>query len=122
MEPTTLGMNRTGAKVSPAGTSAMTDAVNELTPEMPVDTAAIEAERITYINEAESVGSIPPPLSLKGVLKTGMAKMKGGEPSLLVDKMGERIAFERGGVRLYEALIAKYQAVEAIGDEVLPAA
>lgn len=122
MEPTTLGMNRTGAKVSPAGTSAMTDAVNELTPEMPVDTAAIEAERITYINDAETVGSIPPPASLKGVVKTGMAKLKGGQPTILMDKMGERIAFERSGVRLYEALIAKYQGVEAIGNEVLPPA
>jgi len=122
MEATTLGMNRTGAKVSPAGTQAMNDAVTELTPEvLPIDTAAIEAERITYINDAESVGSIPPPASVKGVVKSGMAKLKGGEPSLLMDKLGERIAVERGATRLYEALIAKHQAVEVLG-EVLPRA
>lgn len=123
MEATTLGMNRTGAKVSPLGTQAMNDAVKELTPEvLPIDTAGIEAERITYINAAEAVGSIPPPASVKGVVTSGMAKLRGGQPSLLMDKLGERIAFERGGTRLYEALIAKHEAVDALGQEVLPRA
>lgn len=122
MEPTVTGMNRTGTKLSPAGAIAMNEAADELSPTVPIDTAAMEAERITYINEAESVGSIPPPASLKGAVKTGMAKLKGGEPSVLMDKLGERIAFERSGTRLYEALIAKHQAVEAQGGEVLPPA
>lgn len=101
---------------------AMTEAADELTPAVPIDTAGLDAERITYINDAEAVGSIPPPASLKGVVKTGMAKMKGGQPSILMDKLGERIAFERSGTRLYEALIVKHQAVEAAGGEVLPRA
>jgi hypothetical protein len=56
---------------------------------------------------------------MKGVLKTGMAKLKGGAPSIFMDKIGERIAFERGGTRLYDALITKYQGVQALGEEVL---
>jgi tRNA isopentenyl-2-thiomethyl-A-37 hydroxylase MiaE len=32
-----------------------------------------------------------------------------------MDKIGERIAFERGGTRLYEALIRKYEVLEEIG-------
>jgi rubrerythrin len=36
-----------------------------------------------------------------------------------MDKLGERIAYERAGTRLYEALITKYQAVQALGKEVL---
>ncbi|MDB5940555.1 MAG: hypothetical protein JWQ13_121 [Ramlibacter sp.] len=123
MEATTLGPNRTGAAVSPIGTQAMTDAANQVTPPQPIDTAAMDAERLVYISEAESLGSIPPPASLKGVVKTGVAKLKGGHPTILMDKLGERIAFERGGTRLYEALITKYQAVEAAGGELLrPAA
>jgi rubrerythrin len=122
MEATTIGMNRTGAKLSAAGTQAMTDATNELAPPGPIDTAASEAERLVYIEEAESLGSIPPPASFKGALKAGGAKIKGGQPSVFFDKIGERIAFERGGVRLYDALIVKHHAVQQIGEELLPPA
>ena len=122
MEATTIGMNRTGAKVSPAGTQAMTDAVNELAPPKPIDTSASDADRLVYINNAEAVGSIPPPASVKGMAKAGMAKLKGSNPSIFLDKLGERIAFERGGTRLYDALIVKHQAVAQLGQEALPAA
>lgn len=111
MEATTIGMNRTGTAMSPVDVKAMTDAADALSPAMPIDTTAMDAERAIYINEAEAVGSIPPPASMKGVLKAGMAKMKGGAPSIFMDKIGERIAFERAGTRLYEALITKYEAL-----------
>lgn len=119
MEATTIGMNRTGTATSPIDVKAMTDAADALSPAVTIDTTAAEAERLTYINESETVGSIPPPASMKGVLKTGMAKLKGGAPSIFMDKMGERIAFERAGTRLYDALITKYQAVQGLGQEVL---
>lgn len=122
MEATLPGLNRTGATASPQGTQAMTDAVNELKPPVPVDTGAMEAERLLYINESETVGSIPPPVGISGTVKTGMARLKGGNPSIFMDKLGERLAFERGGVRLYEALIAKYQAAAQLSGEVLPPA
>jgi hypothetical protein len=122
MEATVPGMNRTGAAVSPIGTKAMTDATDEFTPVMPIDTAAMDAERLVYINEADTVGSIPPPVSVKGVVKTGMAKLKGSNPSIFMDKLGERLAFERSGVRLYDALITKYQAVQGSAEGLLPPA
>jgi rubrerythrin len=112
-------MNRTGTAMSPVDVKAMTEAVDALSPAVPIDTTAADADRLLYINESESVGSIPPPASMKGMLKAGVAKMKGGAPSVFMDKIGERIAFERGGTRLYDALITKYQAVEALGEEVL---
>lgn len=110
MKATTPGMNRTGAAVSPEGTEAMEQAAIELTPPVPIDTSGSDADRILYIQEAESVGSIPPPAGLKGKLKSGVASMRGGSPSMLMDKIGERIAFERGGTRLYDALIVKHEA------------
>lgn len=119
MEATTIGMNRTGAATSPIDVQAMTEAADALSPAVPIDTAAAEADRLAYISESETVGSIPPPASMKGVLKTGLAKLKGDTPSIFMDKIGERIAFERGGTRLYEALITKYQGVHALGEEVL---
>ena len=37
--------------------------------------------------------------------------LKGGPPTQFLDKLGERLAFERTGVRLYEALISKHEAL-----------
>ncbi|GBG13624.1 uncharacterized protein NMK_1175 [Novimethylophilus kurashikiensis] len=122
MQATSTGTNRTGTKVSPMGVQAMTDAVQEYTPMTSIDTAALEDERLVYINASDAVGSIPPPLSVKGVVKSGLAKLKGAHPTLFFDKIGERIAFERSGARLYEALIVKFQSIESEIAEMLPPA
>jgi rubrerythrin len=120
MEATISGMNRTGAFVSPEGTEAMTRAANELTPPMPVDTSASDAERLGYINESSAVGSVPAPVPLQGVIESGVAEITGDDMSILLDKIGERIAYERSGVRLYEALITKHQAVSELEGILLP--
>jgi len=122
MQATLPGLNRTGATASPEGTQAMTDAVNELMPPVPIDTAAMEAERRLYIDQSDAVGSVPPAQGVGGMVKSGMARLKGANPSVLLDKLGERIAFERSGVRLYEALLAKYEAATRRAGEVLPPA
>ncbi len=122
MEATTLGVNRTGASSSPDGAQAMAEAVATLSPPTDIDMSGSEAFHVSYISDAESVGSIPPPPSLKGVVKSGIAKLKGGSPSIFMDKIGERIAFERGGTRLYEALITKYTALtDRDGESLMPA-
>lgn len=122
MQATLPGLNRTGATASAEGTQAMTDAVNERMPPVPIDTGAAEAERLQYIQDAEAVGSIPPPVGLDGKAKAALGMLKGGAPGLLMDKVGERLAFERTGVRLYEALLAKYDATTLRAGEVLPPA
>lgn len=122
MEATATGMNRTGVAMSPLGVQAMNDAADALSPAVPIDTTAAEAERLAYINESEAVGSVPPPASLKGMVKTGIAKLKNAEPTVFMDKIGERIAFERGGTRLYDALITKYQGLQAAAGDSLPPA
>lgn len=122
MQATLPGLNRTGATASAQGTQAMTDAVNELMPPVPIDTGAAEAERLLYIHQSEPLGSIPPPVGLDGKPKAALGRLKGGSPGLLMDKVGERIAFERAGVRLYEALLAKYEAAAQQAGDVLPPA
>jgi rubrerythrin len=119
MEATSLGGNRTGAATSPLGVKAMADAVATLSPPADIDMRGSETFHIRYITEAEAVGSIPPPPSLKGVVKSGVARLKGANPGIFMDKIGERIAFERSGTRLYEALINKYNALAEEGGEVL---
>jgi hypothetical protein len=120
MEATSLGVNRTGAAMATDGVRAMLDASAQLTPVEAIDVGLMKAERMRYIVEADTVGSIPPPTSLKGVMKTGIAKMKGGNPTILLDKMAERLAFERTGTRLYDALLTKYEALSTAGGEELP--
>jgi rubrerythrin len=123
MQATTPGHNRTGAALSPDEIMLMSGAVEDLSPPVPISTAKIEAERVRQIIEAESVGSIPPPASvLKGSLKKGIAAVNGVSPSMLLNKMGERLAFERTGTRLYDALIGKYRAVSEVTGDSLPAA
>jgi rubrerythrin len=52
------------------------------------------------------------------VLKSGAQMLSGNRPEVLLDKLGERLAFERGGTRLYEALITKCVA-RAAGSDLL---
>ncbi|HMN79291.1 MAG TPA: ferritin-like domain-containing protein [Burkholderiaceae bacterium] len=122
MESTSLGLNRTGGARIPDAVAAMVDATDQLSPFSAIDMAELEAQKGRYIGEAEPVGSIPPPLSVKGAAKAGVAKLKGGHPSLLLDKIGERLAFERTGTRLYEALAVKYQCARALDADALPLA
>ncbi|HEX6707167.1 MAG TPA: ferritin-like domain-containing protein [Albitalea sp.] len=122
MQPTSLGRNLTGAALTPAAIQAMSDAADELTPTTDIDTSVMEEQKLLYNAEADAVGSVPSPASLKGAVKSGLAALKGRQPAILLDKMGERIAFERAGTRLYDALIIKYRAALQAGGDALPPA
>jgi rubrerythrin len=60
--------------------------------------------------EAPPVGTMPLPGSLKGATKTVAKALQGKKAAVLLDKLGERLAFERTGVRLYDAVLAKMPA------------
>lgn len=115
MEATATGQNRTGAALNPKGIEEMLEAVDELSPPIPINTLQSDVERQLYITEAETVGSIPPPLKSRagGVLKSSPVT------ALLLDKLGERIAFERTGTRLYSGLISKHLALVNAGHDPL---
>jgi ferritin-like metal-binding protein YciE len=75
------------------------------------DTAAA-AMRGQYVDEAERIGSVPPPGTIKGAVSTMLDKLTGDRPEVLIDKLGERLAFERTGTRLYDAMLTKCQRLE----------
>ncbi len=108
-----LGTNFTGVQMSPKDTKRLLDAVNEIHPDVPGDSRGIMLERTTRAEKADRIGSVPVPGSAKGMLKSTFDMALGKSPELLVDKLGERLAFERSGVRLYDAMIAKAKALEA---------
>lgn len=113
MEKTAVtGSNRTGIATSPKHTGEMLDSTAEggMTPGT---VQAMQELRASFLADAEQVGSVPPPTSLKGALKSGVKILTGKNPQAFIDKLAERLAFERGGTRLYEALIVKHQARSA---------
>lgn len=78
----------------------------------PLDGQALIGERTWWARDADPIGTVPPPATLKGVMKTAIEKLEGHKPTVFLDKLGERLAFERTGTRLYEAAIAKLEAAD----------
>jgi rubrerythrin len=122
MQATSLGSNLTGAALAPEAMQAMLAAADELTPFSSPDVTDMKTQKLRFIAEADAVGSVPMPPTVKGVVKSGVAKVVGGQPTILMDKLGERLAYERTGTRLYDALILKYRASQEVTPEPLPIA
>lgn len=97
MQPSTeIGRNQTGLEVSPDVANKMMENT-KLTKPPRGDEGGMAKMRGEYAAEADPVGSMPDP-SLSGV------------DAVLMDKLGERLAFERTGTRLYDALLVKCKA------------
>jgi rubrerythrin len=96
-----IGDNRTGIAVHPRRTAAMMSGVPEFPPTSRGSAENLAEVRIEYAREARPAGTMP---SLPG---------KRPSPDMIVflDKLGARLAFERSGVRLYDALLAKHRAL-----------
>jgi hypothetical protein len=100
------GLNLTGISTSPFAGPDVTEASMQDVP----PTGSLEdmnRVRAEVALSAEPIGSLTPPPTLKGVAKATLQALKGNHPSIFVDKLGERLAFERAGVRLYDALLMK---------------
>jgi ferritin-like protein len=104
-----LGTNRTGIQTSPVDTKKFLTAEDELDLRFNGEAAEFIEIKVQSISEADRLGSVPPPASVKGKLKSGMKMMTGAKPQVFIDKLAERAAYERGGTRLYDALIVKFQ-------------
>lgn len=115
-----LGHNVTGTQMSPDDTKALLKAVEKYPPDVKGDASKLAVARAAMRREADPIGTVPIPGSVKGVLKSGFDKMLGKQPELLVDKLGERLAYERTGVRLYEAALAKFEGTETDDKELIP--
>lgn len=123
---THLGQNRTGMQMSPIDSAAMLKGADEIADAIEpteVDADLLSADmrgdladaqlRESYAADADGgLGSVPLPVTLTGVAKSGVDMLTGKRPQVLMDKLGERLAFERGGVRLYDALLVKCRATD----------
>lgn len=102
-----VGMNRTGLDMAPLSKDTLVAYAQEQAGRAPQEPGGLADIRKAYGLEADRVGTVPVPARMKGMASTVMDKLKGANPEVLIDKLGERLAYERTGVRLYEALIAK---------------
>lgn len=111
-KPTDIGPNRTGIAAAPLQGPQAVDSAREGTPNPSFDMSAHHAVSVSYSKEASPLGTLPPPATVKGVAKTAVQALKGHHASVFLDQIGERLAFERSGTRLYEALLARYDAAD----------
>src|SRR5215208_434842 len=97
-KPTDTGANRTGIAASPLDSKKMIEASSGASAADggPERLAAFRAEAS---KQAPPQGTMPPPASIKGAAKTAVKKLQGEKANVLLDKLGERLAFERSGVR-----------------------
>lgn len=109
---TQMGMNRTGKDASPIDSGAMLENVQRYSPAPRDGNPALAALNAPYIRAGSAVGSVPVPGTVKGALKSAAEKLTGHNPEVLINKLGERLAFERSGVRLYENFIRKCEALD----------
>jgi hypothetical protein len=109
-KPVDAGQNRTGIGRSPIDGSKLVDAARAAVPNPSFSMTEIQRLRLDISRRVEPLGTMPPPVTLKGVAKSAVQKVKGHAPNVLIDMLGERLAFERTGTRLYEALLVKHEA------------
>jgi hypothetical protein len=117
MQPT-MGDNLTGVARARERCQEMLAGNVEFAPVPAVDGHYIAEVRQQYAEEGEPIGTVPPPASVKQAAKTAAGiVLKPGSPTLFVDKLAARLAFERSGVRLYQALLSKVAAYGSDGVE-----
>ena len=106
-----LGMNKSGTMMAPIESAKTEKGAAQYTQPTAGSSDAIGENRLFYMKDADVQVTLPISPSLKGMAKGMMDKLKSGNYGF-VDKLGDRIAFERTGTRLYEALLVKYEGTE----------
>jgi rubrerythrin len=109
-KPTQPGTNRTGIATSPVDAKKTIEGAIEGVPDASADAQSITHLRVELSKMADPVGTMPPPASLKGVLKSTVQVLKGNHPNVFIDLLADRCAFERTGTRIYDAMLAKFDA------------
>jgi hypothetical protein len=105
-----IGPNLTGTATARERRDAMVAATREFPPTSDGSAQDIAAVRVAHAEESEPMGYVPAPAGLGSKVKAVARSMMGAPLTPFMDKLGERLAFERTGARLYEALISQHRA------------
>jgi rubrerythrin len=90
-----VGLNRTGISAFPSDSADVIANAERTCVGRTPDGRALAGIREVYESKAEPIGTVPASAAAKA-------------PAVLIDRVAQRLAFERTGTRLYEALITKY--------------
>ena len=102
--------NRTGIMTNPELSAELIGGAQQTQPSSDGDASALAELRSQYLQERLPIGSPPivAEVSEDGAILGPLEGM-----TILLDKLGERLAFERQGTRLYETVIQKCELLEA---------
>ena len=103
-----LFVNQTGIMANPDLAAELIEGAKKTIPSSESNREQVEANRASYLKEGLPIGS-PPVIVLND--RAGEEEMFANADRMVVllDKLGERLAFERQGTRLYEAFIQKLE-------------
>lgn len=107
---TPIGRNETGIAASPEMATDMVRAAESRLPAEAGTGSEFRRVRAMYIAHASPFGSMPPPASLREAAVDALQRLEGNRAPVLLDKLGKRLAFERMGSRLYDALLGRVEA------------
>jgi rubrerythrin len=99
-------LNRTGIMLNPEMSAELIVGAEQASASPREDTQM--ADRASYLTQLSPIGSLP---AIVGGTKP--EQLADGSTSILLDKLGERLAFERQGTRLYEAFLQKLDVLRA---------
>jgi hypothetical protein len=102
--------NRTGLLTSSELGQEMIAATREFPPSSDGSAEAVAEVRLAYVQQSETPDTMPRVTSAMAKKAGGTDQPPGDELVRLLDKLGERLAFEHAGARLYEALLSKHRA------------
>jgi hypothetical protein len=108
---TQSGMNRTGMSISPVLSAELIEAALHTIPSARGDERGVAEVRKEYARDAEPIGTAPP---ADGDPEQAEGEADDPATARLLDKLGERLAFERTGVRLYQTLISKLESSDPL--------
>ena len=100
--------NRTGIMTNPELSIEMIEGAKQTVPSSQGDATEMAAVKAEYIEEAVPIGSSP---VMVEVSENGESVGQFDGLAVLLDKLGERLAFERQGTRLYEAFLQKCESL-----------
>jgi rubrerythrin len=103
-----LFVNQTGVMANPDLAAELIQGAKKTIPSSESDGEQVEANRAGYLNEGLPIGS--PPVIIANEQQGEEELVADADcMSVLLDKLGERLAFERQGTRLYEAFLQKLE-------------